>query len=170
MIPVRAAQEEAALQARWSEAAGGNGGVANWGVFEAQGPRPSMEDTSLCGVRLDAGGTAGDAVYTELHAFGVFDGHNGPEVSRAVRHRLASLLQEHGEALAADLPSAMRDAFEALDREVLAWCEREGVFSGSTATVAVLARRGASAAPVLMWCVWPPPPLAVSAAALAARR
>lgn len=110
-----------------------------------------MEDTCLCGVRLPA--TGADATYTGLRVFGVFDGHNGPEVSHWVGQRLAPLLEERGEALAADLPSAMRDAFAAVDNEVLAWCEREGVFSGATATVAVLADKGAGAAPVLVWCV-----------------
>ena len=80
---------------------------------------------------------------SKLAYFGVFDGHNGSEVSDTSSVRMLSCFREQlasqeVEPEDLDVPAALRMAFEITDGELLNLSRENGWESGSTAVVCVL--------------------------------
>lgn len=87
-----------------------------FGFAEAQGPRPSMEDAHQY---IDAFMSNPDRKY-----IGVFDGHGGDQVAKAVSNRLHEILAQQL-AAGKPVPDALQSSFALMDQE-LSWANQVG--------------------------------------------
>ncbi|KAF3454643.1 hypothetical protein FNV43_RR05091 [Rhamnella rubrinervis] len=98
-------------------------GLPKFGVSSVCGRRRDMEDAvaicpSFC--RSDSETT------TELHYYGVYDGHGCSHVATRCRERLHELVEEDlqsKEAVSREWKSVMERSFSRMDKEVIAWNE-----------------------------------------------
>lgn len=109
--------------------------VGPWqtGISSTQGKRPTMEDTDIA--EADFVMIGGNKIDFQL--FGVFDGHGGSAVSRAVKHQIMASFKTQ---LAAEngisdghIFRALKKTFKELDKQNLAYREQ-----GTCATTAVI--------------------------------
>ena len=104
-----------------------------FGWASVQGRRPRMEDEVLLGSPLGSG---------RVHAFGVFDGHGGPQAARMLSRHLPSALQRavtqnvHDSGGHVIPEAAAIAAFEEVERRILERSGADGWDDGSTALVA----------------------------------
>ncbi|KAJ9443841.1 putative protein phosphatase 2C 5 [Diplonema papillatum] len=93
-----------------------------------QGWRQSMEDAHLIEKAIENNGET-------VSLYGVFDGHSGSDVAIYAAANLLKKLQAEESWAAKDYEKALRNAFLALDKEML----EKQMQSGSTATVCLIA-------------------------------
>jgi serine/threonine protein phosphatase PrpC len=94
-----------------------------------QGRRPEMEDASCIIVPF--------AHNQQQALFGIFDGHFGSKCSQFVAKRLPEILVRNPN-FNNDPKRALKETFQAVDKEFLQWAKKDKLTDGSTAIVAVI--------------------------------